>query len=110
MDQFINNEAGIVIGDQGLIGLMLFIYACIKPIKTLIRACNINSPNKSIFSGILVIFVVSMLLILTKSGWYLQWLVVGLVCAAANLAEREIKLYSQNTRFFRAERSAIEHE
>jgi hypothetical protein len=99
-----------MIGDQGLIGLMLFIYACIKPIKTLIRACNINSPNKSIFSGILVIFVVSILLILTKSGWYLQWFVVGLVCAAAKLAEREIRIYSQNTRFFRAGHFAIEHE
>lgn len=80
------------IGDRGLIGLGLFYLALARCAQVMVTAVRLRSPNQYVYSGTLIICLVSGILLLTKSGWYLQWLAVGLACAGATLAEKEIRM------------------
>lgn len=85
---------GIVgfVGDRGFIGLWLFYYALAKASRVIASAARLRSSNRFIYLGVLVICLISGVLLLTKSGWYLEWLLVGLACAGATHAEREIRM------------------
>lgn len=94
---YIAAPRGIVgfISDKGLIGLFLFLYGVAKASGPMIHAALSRSRNKVVYSGILIFGGLSMVAICTTGQWQLEWVFIGLFCAGATVAERELNARPQ---------------
>ena len=86
------------ISDKGIIGLLLFLIAIFKATKPLLLAAASDSPNRLVYTGILMICAVSTVMIFTAGQWHDEWIVVGLLCAGATIAERELRAVRAHAR------------
>lgn len=88
---FIAAPRGIVgfVSDRGVIGLLLFLMGLLKVSRPLIAMAASKSPNRSIYTGILIISAISVVLMFTKGQWQDEWLAIGLLCAGSAVANRE---------------------
>lgn len=80
------------VGDKGFIGLFLFGLAIYKSSKPIIFAARSKSPNRKIYAGILTICLVNVVMLFTYALWAVEWITVGLLCAGATLADREMRM------------------
>lgn len=78
------------ISDRGIVGLLLFLSALITAARPLIAVAASNSPNRRVYAGILVICAISTVMLFTAGQWHDEWITVGLICAGAALANREM--------------------
>jgi len=77
------------ISDRGIIGLLLFLMPLVKASRSLIAGAVSNSPNRRVYMGILIICAITTVMLFTTGQWHDEWLVVGLICAGAVVANRE---------------------
>lgn len=77
------------IAEKGIVGLLLFLLPLFKASRPLIALASSNSPNSRIYAGVLIVCAIHLVLMFTAGQWHDQWLVVGLVCAGASVANRE---------------------
>jgi hypothetical protein len=91
---YIAAPRGIIgfVSDRGIVGLLLFLSALIKASRPLFAVAASKSPNRQVYRGILVICSVSTVMMFTAGQWHDEWLTVGLICAGAALANREMHM------------------
>lgn len=89
---YVASPRGIVgfVSDSGLIGLFLFLYGLAKSAGPLIHASSSASKNRAVYAGILVICGLSLVAIFTVGQWQYEWVLIGLMCSGATIAEREL--------------------
>lgn len=78
------------VSDQGIIGLALFLFAFAQAARPIMAAARLPGPYRQVYAGILVVCAAKLVLLMTYSLWYVQWLTIGLLVASARLAEQEL--------------------
>lgn len=74
------------LADKGLVGLFLYGMGSFMCMRLIWREMKSNAAYFQLARGALVFLVIGNLLVFTKSGWYFEWLVVGLTIACANIS------------------------
>ena len=77
------------VGDKGLVGLVLYLFGYLMCLRVIWREMKANPAVFQIARGALIFCAVGLLLIFTKSGWYFEWFVMGLMIACANIVSRK---------------------